>query len=242
MINGKKILAIIPARSGSKGLLGKNLKEICGKPLIAWTINQALESQYIDKVIVSTDSQQIAKSARTFGANVPFIRPKYLAEDTSKSIDVILHAIKFEADNGGNYDFVVLLEPTSPLRDVSDIDGAIKKLSDNPKIKSIVGVAKTESSHPSFIFEMNGDVIESAFNSSPNNLRRQDLRKDYYYLEGSIYVSDVKILMQQKSFYHTETGAWVVDRYKAIEIDELSDFIAAEALLKAKLEGILNTN
>ena len=239
MIDGKSILAIIPARAGSKGLPGKNIRPMCGKPLIGWSILQGLESQYIDEVLVTTDSQEIVDIANQFGANAPFIRPKSLASDDATSIDLLLHAVDYLTKVGRVYDYLVLLEPTSPLRDISDIDGAIKLLINNELAESVVGVTKAEEAHPSFLFTIQNELLKPMLLTQPNGLRRQDLKDDYYYLEGSIYVSSVKALIERRGFYHTDTLPWVVDRYKAIEIDELSDFISAVALMQAKIQGVL---
>lgn len=239
MIGGKSVLAIIPARGGSKGLPGKNIRPMCGKPLIGWSIFQGLESQYIDEVLVTTDSQEILDIAKQFGANAPFIRPKSLADDDATSIDVLLHAVDYLTKAGRVYDYLVLLEPTSPLRDVSDIDGAIELLIYNELAESVVGVTKVEGAHPSFLFTIQNELLRPMLGMEPNGLRRQDLKDDYYYLEGSIYVSSVTALIERRGFYHADAFPWVVDRYKAIEIDELCDFIAAEALMQAKIQGVL---
>lgn len=239
MISGKSVLAIIPARGGSKGLPGKNIRSMCGKPLICWSILQGLESQYIDEVLVTTDSQEILDIARKCGANTPFLRPKSLAKDDVSSVDVLIHAVDYLSEAGRVYDYVVLLEPTSPLRDVSDVDGAIELLINNELSKSIVGVTKVEGAHPSFLFTIQNELLKPMLGMEPNGLRRQDLKEEFYYLEGSIYVSSVSALTERRGFYHADTLPWVVDRYKAIEIDELCDFVAAEALMEAKLQGAL---
>ncbi|CEO88250.1 acylneuraminate cytidylyltransferase family protein [Syntrophaceticus schinkii] len=128
MYKGKKILGLIPARGGSKGLPGKNIKPLCGKPLIAWAIEQGLASKYLDKVIVSTDDEEIAKVSRSFGAEVPFMRPGELATDAAKTIDVVVHALEFLKQRGGlEFDYLALLEPTSPLRKNGDIDKSIAR-------------------------------------------------------------------------------------------------------------------
>jgi len=239
MINSKSVLAVIPARGGSKGLPLKNIRKMCGKPLIAWSIEKARESKFIDEIIVTTDSREIADIAEQFGASVPFLRPDTLSGDKATSIDVLLHAINYMSEIGADYDYVVLLEPTSPLRDVSDIDGAIAALEKNQHAKSIVGVVEAEASHPSFLFNIKDDLLCPMLGTQPNGMRRQDLQDSYFYLEGSIYVSGIKDIKEYKSFYHAKTAPWVVQRYKSIEIDELSDFIAAEALMKAKIDGVL---
>ena len=129
MINGKTVIAIIPARGASKGLPGKNIKPLCGKPLIAWSIEAGLGSQYIDEVMVTTDSEKIAGIAREFGATVPFIRPAELASDTATSVDVIRHVLNFyEIKLYKNFEYTVVLEPTSPLRVKEDIDNDIEQL------------------------------------------------------------------------------------------------------------------
>ena len=239
MIGKKKVLAIIPARSGSKGLPGKNIRVMCGKPLISWSILQALDSKYIDEVLVTSDSEEILDIAKRFGANTPFIRPQSLASDDVSSIDVLLHSIDYLNKAGRFYDYLVLLEPTSPLRDVSDIDGALERLFSNKLAKSIVSVTRAEGSHPSFLFTIQNESLIPMLDLQPNGLRRQALKDDYYYLEGSIYVSSVPALIEHCGFYHSYTLPWVVDRYKAIEIDELCDFIAAESLMEAKIKGLL---
>lgn len=154
MYKDKKILAIIPARGGSKGLPGKNIKPLLGKPLIGWTIEQALTSKYIDEIFVSTDSREIADVAETFGVQVPDLRPEELANDTASSMDFILYTLHLLEKRGKNFSYIVLLEPTSPLRDVMDIDYAIEKLVTIEEAESIVGVCKTEAVHPG-IFDKN---------------------------------------------------------------------------------------
>lgn len=239
MINNKTVIGIVTARGGSKGLPGKNLRQLCGKPLIAWSIEQGLASKYIDHLIVSTDDEEIANVAQACGASVPFIRPPNLASDKATSISVILHAINFLSEMGDQYHLVVLLEPTSPLRETADIDGAIELCVNNGCETSVVGVAAVESAHPSFLFKIESGVLKSMTGEQPSGLRRQDLLQDYFYLEGSIYVSPVEKLRQENSFYHANTMPWIVERYKAVEIDELSDFIMAEGLMAAKIQGVL---
>lgn len=235
-----KIITIIPARGGSKGLLRKNIKPLLGKPMIAWTIEQAKNSKYIDRIIVSTDDKEIAKISKKYGADVPFLRHKELARDNSSTIDVIMHAIDWFEKKGDYFDMVVLLEPTSPLRDVEDIDKCVEILLDNTKAKAIVGVAKLESGHPEFNMVINKDGFIRKLDGTTNFrvLRRQDL-KDMYFFEGSIYLSDVDTLKQKRTFYHELTLAYVVPKYKSLEVDELCDFICIEALMKAKEEGKL---
>lgn len=239
MINGKRVLVIIPARGGSKGLSGKNVRELCGKPLIAWSIEQGLACRQVDMVLVTTDSETIAATAVQHGARVPFLRPASLSGDTVPSVDVLLHALDHLAASGDVYDYVVLLEPTSPLRDVADIEGALLSLVASDTAESIVGVAKVEAAHPSFLFVVRDGLLQPMRGSQPAGVRRQDLDDEFYYLEGSVYISTVAALRKHKTFYHDATAPWIVERYKAIEIDELCDFIAVEALMQAKRDGVL---
>lgn len=135
MFNDKKFIAVIPARGGSKGLPGKNIKELCGKPLIVYTIETALKSKIFDKVIVSTDSLEIAEIAKKAGAEIPFLRPKELATDTADSMDVLIHAIKFLEEKGEKFDYIMKLQPTSPLRTEEDIRKSVKLLFEKMRIR-----------------------------------------------------------------------------------------------------------
>jgi CMP-N,N'-diacetyllegionaminic acid synthase len=232
MVDCKKVIGIIPARGGSKGLPGKNLKIFCGKPLIAWSIDAALKSKYIDDVIVSTDCEEIACIARQWGANVPFLRPKNLALDETATIDVIEHALSFcKANLKKEYGYTVLLEPTSPLRTSSDVDLAFDDLLLNPMAQSIVGVCKTESQNPAFLVKKNSENFIIGYeNKDMKVLRRQDI-SDVYFFEGSVYISETKVLLSRKTFYHSNTLAHEFPKWKSIEIDDIGDFIMAEALM-----------
>lgn len=233
MINDKRVIGIIPARGGSKGLPGKNIKDLCGKPLIGWSIEAGLQSQYIDEVMVTTDSEEIADIARDFGATVPFIRPAELASDTATSFDAIKHAIDFyKNDLKYFFDYVVLLEPTSPLRDVDDIDKSIEQLLSKSEASAIVGICKTESQNPAFLVKKdNNNFLFGYEEKDMKILRRQDV-EDVFFFEGSIYVSKIDALLNKKTFYHENTIGYVVPKWKSFEIDDLDDFIVVEALMR----------
>jgi CMP-N,N'-diacetyllegionaminic acid synthase len=233
MINNKKILAIIPARSGSKGLPGKNVINLCGKPLLAWPILAAKKSRYVDEIIVSTDDEYIAEKAREVGAEVPFIRPAELASDTATSISVIEHAISFQGSRGQTYHYLILLEPTSPLTDNEDIDKALELLDSNRiNADAIVGVSKLEQAHPLFTIVINeAGLIQPYCNekfSSP--ARRQDI-SEHYFFDGSLYISDIAVLLKRKSFYHDRTLPYIVPKWKAFEVDDIIDLICIEAIM-----------
>jgi len=239
MYEGKTFLAVIPARGGSKGLPGKNIRELCGKPLIAWSIEAGLKSKYIDEVMVTTDSEEIASVASRFGASVPFLRPPELATDTATSFDVIKHVLQFYEGNGNRkFDYLVLLEPTSPLRDAGDVDAAIERLLSNPSASSIVGICKTESQNPAFLVKKsNENFLVGYENRDMKVLRRQDI-SDVYFFEGSVYVSKVDALLANKTFYHGCTSGYEVPKWKSLEIDDIDDFVMVEALMKYKENNI----
>lgn len=234
MINNKKVLAIVPARGGSKGLPRKNMLDLCGKPLVAWPITTSKESKYIDEIIVSTDDEEIAKIAEKYGASVPFMRPAELASDTATTFSVLEHAIGFLRNVGKNFDYIVLREPTSPLTEPSDIDNALETLDSKREIAdSIVGVSKVEAAHPAFdvIIRKNGTIKPLMYPDFSHAVRRQDIT-DIYFFEGSLYISDTTVLLEKRSFYHDRTLPYIVPRYKSLEIDEQIDFIYAESILK----------
>jgi N-acylneuraminate cytidylyltransferase/CMP-N,N'-diacetyllegionaminic acid synthase len=233
MLRGKSIIALIPARSGSKGLPKKNIKIFNGKPLLVWTIEAALSCSFIDKIIVSTDCGETASIAIQAGAEVPFIRPKHLASDTSKSVDVIKHALKFlETNDNRSFDYIILLEPTSPLRESNDIKDAMNKLLDNPESKTLVSVSLTESQNPSFLFNLNSDETISQYEFSQNQiLRRQDL-KSIYFPEGSVYIAETTFLWETSSFYYEKTLGFIIPKRKSKEIDDIYDFVMCEALMQ----------
>jgi len=234
MYNNKSFLAIIPARGGSKGLVGKNIKELCGKPLIVWSIEAGLKSKYVDEVVVSTDYENITDIAKSYGAKVPFIRPDYLASDTATSFDAIKHTIEFYKNElNQEFDYIVLLEPTSPLREVNDIDKAVEYLFDS-RADSIVGISKTEDQNPAFlVLKDSKDFITGYENKDMKVLRRQDI-KDVYFFEGTIYISKSDVLMNKKTFYHENAIGYEVPKYKSLEIDDIEDFIMVEAIMKYK--------
>ena len=232
MINDRSVLAVIPARSGSKGLKGKNILQLNGKPLIAWTIEAARGSKYIDNLLVSTDDKKISEIANKYHCQTPFLRPLELSLDETPTIDVILHAINYYLNLGKKYDYFILLEPTSPLRDSHDIDKALELLdSSRDFANSIVGVSKVESSHPFFDVKIKeSGLIEPYANNKFKTVRRQDI-DELFYFEGSIYISKTDELINEKSFLHEKTLPYTVPRWKSLEIDELLDLILAESIM-----------
>jgi CMP-N,N'-diacetyllegionaminic acid synthase len=235
MRNGQKVLCLVTARGGSKGLPGKNVRPLLDKPLIVWSIEAGLQVPSVDALIVSTDDAAIAQAARAAGARVPFMRPAELAGDTASSVDVVLHAIDWLERAGEHYDVVVLLEPTSPLRESSDIEAALDLLLTSGA-GAVVSVCRAESVHPAFIYRRDAaGRLQPFLERQPTGLRRQEI-EPLYFLEGTIYISRIDVLCERRSFYHDDTVAYEVPKWKSLEIDDLDDFLMVEALLKHKKE------
>ena len=235
MYKNKKILALIPARGGSKGLPGKNIKMLSGKPLIAWSIEQALASRYIDKVVVSTESKKIASVAKRYGAEVPFMRPDKLATDEASSTGVILHALGYFRAKREEFDYLALLEPTSPLRGGRDLDNALKELIDrSSRADSLVSVGEIRLESP-FIAKIinNGYVTPLIKLNKKPVYRRQQLPKAYFPY-GVIYASKVKTLEEKLTFYQERTIPYFIERWQNYEIDDIYDFRCIETILKER--------
>ena len=238
MINNKTIIAIIPARSASKGLKNKNIKEFLGKPLISWSIEAGLKSKYIDEVMVSTDSSKYADISKKYGAKVPFIRPDKLSSDAATSMEVIYHTLNYYKEElNQKYEYIILLEPTSPQRTVTDIDNAIEKLINNLEANALVSTSKVESCHPSYMIKkFKDDFFEGSESKDINIIRRQDFT-DLNFIDGSIYISQIDTLFEKSSFYHDKTLCYDVPKWKSFEIDDIDDFIMIEALMKERLKN-----
>lgn len=229
----KKIPAIIPARGGSKGLPRKNILDLCGKPLIAWTIDAAMGSDYISDVIVSTDDEKIAEISQKYGAQIPFMRPDYLATDSSIAIDTYLYTIEKlnELNNNAIEDFVVL-QPTSPLRKSKHINEAIelfyKKIAD-----SVISIY--EAKHPPFWYKTidEDNRITNLFDELKYTINRQQLPKSYI-PNGAILVLKYDLLLKSRSYYSKNSIAYIMDQLESIDIDDTLDFYLCEKLLMKK--------
>jgi len=183
--------------------------------------------------VVSTDDEQIAAVAAAAGAELPFLRPPDLAGDTASSIDVVIHAADFLQSKGRVFDIVLLMEPTSPLREVADIQVALRRMVDTGAT-AIVSVCRAESTHPAFMFRSNDKGrLKPFLSTSPTGLRRQEI-EPMFYLDGTLYASTVEALRQRRSFYHEDTLAYEVPKWKALEIDDIEDFQMVEAIAKYK--------
>ena len=232
MINGSYVIAIIPARGGSKGLPGKNIRNLCGKPLIAWTIEKAKKSEYIDVILVSTDSQEIAEIAKNYGAVVPFLRPADLASDASPTYDAINHALDYyRQTESQEFEYTVLLEPTSPLREDGDIDRMLEILDGRQdEFDSIISVGEV-SEHPSIIKRLNGDKMEPFCPELTQTTRRQD-NMPAYFPYGVGYIAKTSYLLEEKTFYTNRSTFYSIKRYQNYEIDDEYDFLCVASVMK----------
>lgn len=218
MIDGLSVLAVIPARGGSKGLPGKNIRHAGGRPLLAWTAEAALASKHVDRVVLSSDDEDIMRAARECGCEVPFRRPAELASDTAASIDVVLHAL----DKIPGYDVVVLLQPTSPLRTAGDVDDACARMM-AASAPSCVSVCRVEHS-PYWMYRLDaGGTLRPLLEPAPT--RRQDL-PTVYRLNGALYVARVEWLRTARQFVSAGTVAHVMPVERSLDIDTLEDFHA----------------
>ncbi len=218
MINGKSVLGIIPARGGSKGVPRKNIREVAGKPLICWSIEAAQASEYIDRVIISSEDAEINRVASEYGCEVPFVRPSELSEDLTPGIDPVLHAITTLNDR---YHYIVLLQPTSPLRSAKDIDGALE-LCFLKKAVSCVSVVITEKSpYWNYLISKDGALIPLIESGIKYN-RRQDVPPTYA-LNGAIYIAETKWVLSQKTLLSEESIAYVMPPERSLDIDTEQD-------------------
>lgn len=223
------ILALIPARGGSKGIPRKNIKPLTGKPLIAYTI-EAAKSKLINKVVVSTDDDEIAHISKQYNAEV-IKRPKYLAQDDSKTIDAVSHVITTLEEDGYFPDIVILLQPTSPLRTLEDVDSAIKLFIKNmDNCDSLVSVCEFEHS-PYWSLKVEDDYLKPNFGEDYFKMRRQDLPK-LYMPNGSIFISKKKSLLTSESFYNGNIIPYFMKTKESIDIDTILDFKLAELILE----------
>lgn len=224
----EKILAIIPARSGSKGLKDKNIRNMNGKPLIAYTIEAALECELFEDVIVSTDSEKYKGISEKYGAWVPFLRPYELSQDTSTTNDVIEYVILKLKAMGKEYDSLMILQPTSPLRDKEDIIKSMRLFYEK-KANSVVSMCECDHS-PLLMRNLDKEMRLDGFLSELKQSRRQDLKK-IYRLNGAIYITKVNYFLKFKDLYKEDSYAFIMDKKKSIDIDDINDFNYVEFLI-----------
>lgn len=226
MFKGKTFLAVIPARGGSKRLPRKNVLDLVGKPLIAWTIEAAKNSKYIDHFVVSTDDQEISDVSKKYGAEV-LTRPGELATDTASTVDVVLHAIEAQHQP---YGYVVLLQPTSPLRTAQHIDEAIELLFEK-NANAVISVCETDHS-PLWTNTLPEDGNMDNFISEEVKGKRSQDMPTYYRLNGAIYIADIKTLTGEKTLYIKSSFSYLMKKKYSVDIDHSIDFKLADCIMK----------
>ena len=235
MYMGKSVLAVVTARGGSKGLPGKNIKEMCGKPLICWTLSALKDSMYVDRVFISTDYKSIAEVCENEGFAVDELRPSSLAQDNTSSIEVLEYTIKKLADKGEEYDYVLVLEPTSPLRKHNDIDNIIKLAVENDDSDGVISVGKVHLEHPSIIKRINGQGRLCQYSEYiQQTCRRQD-EDDAFFPYGVGYLIKSKVLLEKRVIYTDSILPFYIERWQNYEIDDIYDFLCVECIMKEKL-------
>lgn len=228
------ILAIIPARGGSKGVPRKNIKNINGKPLISYTIEAAKKSKYINRVVVSTDDSEIAEVSINYGAEIPCFRPKTLAGDVSPTVDAVIHMIDYLKKSEGYLpDYIMLLQCTSPLRNYQHINEAVEKLIDTGK-KAIISVCESEV-NPYWTNVFEGDNLIPFIKDGRSFVRRQDL-PEVYRINGAIYLIETKLFLEERSFQPSNLTGYVMDPYHSVDIDTELDFKIAEVIISELLK------
>ncbi len=223
MFKKQKILALVPARKGSKSIKNKNLKLFKKKPLIAWTLISALKSKFIDNIVVSTDCLQIKKISEKYVANVPFVRPKNLASDKSKTISVVMHLLSKVEE----YDYIILLQPTSPLRSSQDIDNCIRLLINKNK-DSLVSLCQN-TNHPNLTYAIKKNKMFKLTKKSMK--RRQDAEK-FFTINGAIYISKISWVKKNKKLFDDKSVPFIMPFERSIDIDDEIDWKIGELLAK----------
>lgn len=231
-MRSNQVLALIPARGGSKGLPRKNVLIAGGKPLLAWTVDEAISAECVDRVVLSSDDHEIMDAARAAGCEVPFCRPAHLASDVSTSIDVVLHAL----DQLPAYEYVVLLQPTSPMRIAADIDSAFELMLQSGA-PSCVSVCEADQS-PYWMYRVEVcNKLQRLLSEVDGITRRQDL-PPVYVLNGAIYIARTDWLRENKSFISEVTVAYVMPKERSLDIDTAQDF----ELFRSRIEGETYSN
>ena len=226
-----RFLGLINARGGSRGIPRKNVKELAGKPLIAWTIEAARDSRRLDRLVVSTEDQEIAEVAGRFGADVPFMRPPELASDTALQIDAIRHALQTLGDAGDAYDGVTVLQPTCPLRRTEDIDGALD-LFQAATADTVISVTAVQGQHPLTMYTRSDDgTLSALFESDGAGVLRQEFPVTWW-RNGAIYVVRTSLVLERRSLYGPRLFGYPMPPERSANIDEPLDWVIAEAMIE----------
>lgn len=238
MYNGYKILAVITARGGSKGLPGKNIKELNGKPLIAWTIEQTNRSELIDSAVVSTDSSEIAQVCENFGFMVPELRPKHLSTDTASSMDVLDYVIKREEEKGKAYDYMLLLEPTSPLRRRDDLDNMIRLAVDNHDRDGVISVGKVQLEHPMIVKKISAEGSIVPYITETTNVYQRQQHDEALFPYGVGYLIKTSVFKEKHMIYTSNILPYYIERWQNYEIDDIYDFKCVETIMQMESDKL----
>ncbi|HEX3101194.1 MAG TPA: acylneuraminate cytidylyltransferase family protein [Pyrinomonadaceae bacterium] len=233
-----RVLGIIPARGGSKGVPRKNIKLLCGKPLLAYTAESALAAKRLTRVVLSTEDQEIAEVGKALGLDVPFMRPMELAQDNTPTLPVVLHVIKVLEEVGEKYDAVCLLQPTNPLRRAKDIDACIDLLESSGSDSVVTVLPVPDTYNPRWVYwrSTDGSMVLSTGEREPVS-RRQDLPPAFH-REGSVYVTKRDVLFDHGNLYGTTVHGFEVDARNSVNIDTFDDWASAEKILKNGLADL----
>jgi CMP-N,N'-diacetyllegionaminic acid synthase len=226
LISGNRVLGLVPARGGSKRLPGKNIRPLCGKPLLAWTVEAALGSSLLDRVVLSSDDEEIIGVAAQYGCEVPFRRPAHLADDSTPGVEPVLHAL----DQLDGFDYVVMLQPTSPLRTAEDIDNAVLQCVSRgaPSCVSVVPVAK-----PQWMF-----MLDEETHLQPISAEGRESTGTVFLLNGAVYVAHVSMLRQTRLLVGQGTVGYVMPPHRSIDVDTEYDLRVAESLMSRHIERL----
>ena len=228
-----KVLGIIPARGGSKGIPRKNIKLLGGRPLLAYTVESSLRARTLTRVILSTEDQEIADLGLELGVEVPFLRPAGLAQDDTPTFEVVIHSVQELESQGETYDAICLLQPTNPLRRAEDIDACIELLETlgSDSVVSILSVP--EPYNPKWVYwrSADGSLVLSTGDSQPIT-RRQDL-PDAFHRDGSVYVTRRSVLDEFRNLYGAKVSGYEIDAQRSVNIDTNEDWVFAERMLNA---------
>ena len=226
-----RVLGLVPARGGSKGVPRKNIKLLAGKPLLAYTAEAALAARLLTRVILSTDDEEIAEVGRACGLDVPFLRPAELAQDTTPTLPVVQHALRTLAEAGESYDAVCLLQPTNPLRLATDIDGCVALFIEQnaDAVLSVLPVPAEHNPHWVYFKAEDGSLHLSTGETTP--IPRRQALPPAFHREGSVYVTRTAVVLEQNSLYGTRVVGYEINPARSVNIDTPADWAEAERLL-----------
>lgn len=229
------MLGLINARGGSKGIPRKNVKPLCGKPLIAYAIEAGLAAKRVNRVVVSTDDQEIADVAREYGADVPFMRPASLASDSALQIEAVKHALTTLKSTGEDFDAVAVLQPTCPLRNAADIDGALQ-LMDDTEADTVISVTQVQGYHPLTMYVEDGcGSLRPLLDGNPAGVLRQEF-SNVWWRNGAVYAIKSSVILEHGTLYGDRIVGYPMPVERSANIDEPLDWDIAELLLRRELE------